>query len=172
MSDHRDVHQMPAPNSAAPSALVRLDDLDGYEVADGFPDPRGWKVKSRDGRDVGEVEGLIVDPRAMAVRYLEVALDEHAAGGRREHRIHVPVGLARLDDDHDDVLLDASFAGVAGFATADLSATPDAGDRRFDGAHFYGRRAVGRERERHLVRRQERLAPGERAVPAGETRIR
>ena len=33
--------------------LARLDDLDGYKVADGEPDPRGWDVRAADGRTVG-----------------------------------------------------------------------------------------------------------------------
>ena len=55
--------------------LRRLGELDNFEVASDDPDVRGWDVKTRDGREVGEVEELIVDPSARKVRYLEVDLN-------------------------------------------------------------------------------------------------
>lgn len=56
------------------SALVHLEGS-GYKVADGDPDVRGWAVIGNDGRRIGEVDDLLVDPAAMRVRYLEVRLD-------------------------------------------------------------------------------------------------
>ena len=62
-----------------PSAHPRcaaLRDLGNYKVADGYPDPRGWTVRSADGRDVGTVRDLIVDTGTMQTRYLAVRLDD------------------------------------------------------------------------------------------------
>jgi uncharacterized protein (TIGR02271 family) len=85
-----------------------LKDLGDYEVAEGYPDPRGWTVRSADGRDVGKVRDLIVDTGSMRTRYLAVRLDDDFTGdrGRDDDRdVLVPIGAARLDDDADDVVL-------------------------------------------------------------------
>ena len=85
-----------------------LEDLGDYEVAEGYPDPRGWTVRSADGREVGKVRDLIVDTGSMRTRYLAVRLDDDLTGDRgRDHDrdVLVPIGAARLDDDADDVVL-------------------------------------------------------------------
>ncbi|HEV8577900.1 MAG TPA: PRC-barrel domain-containing protein [Thermoanaerobaculia bacterium] len=69
------------------SPVIPLRRLHAYRIADGDPDVRGWKVFGADGRTIGEVDDLLVDTRALRVRYLEVALDldllegTKAAGG-------------------------------------------------------------------------------------------
>lgn len=82
-----------------------LHDLGDYEIAEGYPDPRGWSVRSADGRDVGKVHDLIVDTGTMRTRYLAVRLDDEVAGDRDRHDVLVPIGAARLDDDRDDVIV-------------------------------------------------------------------
>lgn len=44
------------------------------------PDVRGWEVVAADGRRVGTVRDLLLDPRSLRVRSLEVAVDEQQAG--------------------------------------------------------------------------------------------
>jgi uncharacterized protein (TIGR02271 family) len=93
---------------ARPSDTPRcaaLRDLGDYEIAEGYPDPRGWSVRSSDGRDVGKVHDLIVDTGTMRTRYLAVRLDDEVAGNRDRHDVLVPIGAARLDDDRDDVVV-------------------------------------------------------------------
>jgi len=122
-------------DAPATGRLERLRDLDDLEVADGYPDIRGWDVKTADGTKIGEVEDLVVDPRAMRVRYLVVELDApfrnptHTASvgeairqasrqsGRDEpvdaarpdagegHTL-IPVGGVRLDDANDEVVVE------------------------------------------------------------------
>jgi uncharacterized protein (TIGR02271 family) len=82
-----------------------LHDLDDYEVAEGYPDPRGWTVRSADGRDVGKVRDLIVDTGSMRTRYLAVRLDDYFTDERGEYDVLVPIGAARLDDDGDNVIV-------------------------------------------------------------------
>ena len=55
--------------------MVPLDQLDDFRVASGDPDVRGWEVVGSDGGKIGEVDELLVDTRAMKVRYLDVDLD-------------------------------------------------------------------------------------------------
>ena len=87
-----------------------LRDLGHYEIADGYPDPRGWTVRSADGRDVGEVRDLIVDTGTMQTRYLAVRLDDYFTDERGYYEVLVPIGAARLDDDADNVLVNEMTA--------------------------------------------------------------
>ena len=103
--------------------LGRLNDLDEYKVADGYPDPRGWDVKTADGQTVGTVDDLIVDTAAMRVRYVSVevnrsagqlAADAATPGDQGTHTL-LPIGSVELDDAHDDVLVNGySLDQVAG----------------------------------------------------------
>jgi len=123
--------------AAGTDRLSRLRDLHGYEVADGYPDIRGWDVKTSDGATIGEVEDLIVDLQALRVRYVVVELARqfrnatHTASlgeairraSRRvaeaaadvgdapqpdagEGHTLIPVGGVRLDDRHDEVIVE------------------------------------------------------------------
>src|SRR5215207_7379500 len=90
--------------------VAALKDLGDYEVAEGYPDPRGWTVRSADGRDVGKVHDLIVDTGSMRTRYLAVRLDDDFAGTRRDQDVMIPIGTARIDDDGDNVIVNGLAA--------------------------------------------------------------
>ena len=90
--------------------LRRLSELDDFEVADGYPDIRGWEVKTPDGRTLGKVDDLIVSISEMRVRYLDVDVDRSLASavsdaarpkGAEEGHALVPIGTATLDDARD-----------------------------------------------------------------------
>lgn len=94
--------------------LRRLSDLKDFEVADGYPDIRGWEVKTPDGRTLGKVDDLIVSVSEMRVRYIDVDVDRSLrsavsdasrAKGAEEGHALVPIGTAQLDDNRDDVLV-------------------------------------------------------------------
>jgi photosynthetic reaction center H subunit len=91
--------------SVPEGALVHARDLDKFRLPDGRPDPRGWSVRSADGKKLGKVEDLLVDTASNQVRYLEIDVDDDVrkAGGR--DFALVPIGAARLDDDRDDVVV-------------------------------------------------------------------
>jgi sporulation protein YlmC with PRC-barrel domain len=99
--------------------VVPLDQLDDFRVASGDPDVRGWEVVGSDGGKIGEVDELLVDTRAMKVRYLDVDLDldDGAPSGDPGRHVLVPIGYARLDREHDRVIVDE-------LAAADLRALP------------------------------------------------
>ena len=134
--------------------LVRLEDLNDYEVASGDPDPRGWDVKARDGRTVGTVKHLLVDPLALRVRYLEVELDA-LPGADNNRRVHVPVGSARLRDDVDEVVVDLGAAAIELLETANMDRAAELGDTT-DDLLFFGQRRAGRDNAQYLVRRERR----------------
>ena len=93
--------------------LVHLDEVkDRYRVADGNPDIRGWDVRSREGRQIGEVDDLVIDTGKRQVRYLEVKVDKDVAGTDDDRWMLFPIGKARLDDDADEVRLDAGASEI------------------------------------------------------------
>lgn len=59
-------------------ALAGLLDLEGFHVAEGSTDARGWPLYDARGDLVGSVEDLIVDTEAMEARYMQVALHDLA----------------------------------------------------------------------------------------------
>ena len=95
------------------TGLYRLEELDDYEIADEDPDVRGWEVITRNGKKIGEVEELIVDPSAMKVRYLDIDLDDDFVRERPDYRgeddgeyhLLFPIGGAVLDVEDDNVLI-------------------------------------------------------------------
>lgn len=94
--------------------VAALSDLGDFQVAEGYPDPRGWDVMASGGKKVGKVHDLIVDTAQMRTRYLDIKLDRDATGTDDDRDVLVPVGAARLDDGDDNVVLDSlSAAQVA-----------------------------------------------------------
>jgi photosynthetic reaction center H subunit len=87
--------------------LRRLRDLTEFEVADGNPDVRGWTVRGADGQALGSVFELIVELEAMKVRYLDVELDPRFHINEYENHILLPIGVASLDTEDDNVFVPA-----------------------------------------------------------------
>lgn len=103
MADDRDIR------------LARLEELKGFQVAEGDHDIRGWEVRTPDDRKIGKVEELIVDPTERRVRYMEVKVDRKALGFDDDRHILVPIGAVRLKEDGHDVLIERLPAqGLAG----------------------------------------------------------
>lgn len=179
--------------------LRPLAELDDYRVAKDDPDIRGWEVKSG-GKKIGKVDDLIVDMGAMKVRYVDVKVDRDvfASAGRKDlddERRHVliPIGTARLDDEHDTVLVDQLDISTLGEHPAHelgrldrdyetrllghYGRRPVADDQdfyrgeHFDQKRFFGSRRPGRENERYLTRSEERPAAGTRPREAGDARV-
>lgn len=84
----------------------RLQELDrsDFEIVDGEPDIRGWDVKLSSGQKVGDVEDLIIDAKRKKVRYMIVDLDDNDFDFKQD-KVLIPIGLAQLDKDNDDVML-------------------------------------------------------------------
>lgn len=96
--------------------VAALGDLGDFQVADGYPDPRGWRVIASDGTEVGTVHDLIVDTGVMRTRYLDVRLSQLPAidGIETEERdVLVPVGAAQLAEEDDEVMLASMTAEQA-----------------------------------------------------------
>jgi hypothetical protein len=89
------------------SLLRRLRDLTDFEVADGNPDVRGWTVRGADGKALGRVHELIVEPAALKVRYLDIELDRSFNRSEPESHILLPIGVAAVDSEDDNVFVPA-----------------------------------------------------------------
>lgn len=179
--------------------LKRLGEFGEYEVADGEPDPRGWRVLSSEGERIGDIDDLIVDTSAMKVRYLDCDLDEsglNLSGGDRDRHVLIPVGFATLNRadrevrvgvNRDEVLnlpeyrggpLTAALASQvqAGFSGRQpLRETRDIGRETRESLALRSkepRREEVREGEQRMTRSEEELAVGKRMVEAGEVDIR
>ena len=147
--------------------LRRLGDLRDFKVADDDPDVRGWSVRTREGRKIGEVEELIVDPSMGKVRYLEVGLDRAGFDLQRERRVSIPVQSAEISRNDRSVLLTGmSHDAIAtlpeseyGIASSTSSVTERPG---FGGG---SRREEGRTA---IPRAEEEMHVGKRRAEVGE----
>jgi hypothetical protein len=126
----------------------RLQELDrsDFQIVDGEPDIRGWDVKNINKQKIGAVEELIVDAHEKKVRYMIVDLNDNEL--RLDHRkVLIPIGLAELDSDHDDVLM------------------PNVSSQQFSDLPEYDRNNLTADMERRICstlesREQSAAAPG------------
>jgi uncharacterized protein (TIGR02271 family) len=180
--------------------VAALGSLDDFEVAEDFPDPRGWDVLLGDGIKIGEVHELIVDTQALRTRYLDVKLDRDATGVNDDRDILIPVGAARLDDsrnnvildslelrqiaampryDHDEITRDYENSVVAGFGSTDTTTAGFTdqenfyGHRSFDDNRFYGERWKNRGRAEAGAtdRDNARVTRAEEELAIGKRRV-
>jgi len=77
--------------------LIELGGSD-YEIVDGEPDIRGWKVKNEAGQLIGKVDDLLFDPSSQQVRYLIIDLNDAEFVIDEDKKILAPIGLASLYD--------------------------------------------------------------------------
>ena len=143
--------------------LRRLSDAD-LKVADNEPDVRGWAVVSRDGRTIGEVDDLIVDPAAMKVRYLEMDPDEDVFGNGAEP-IYIPIASADVDSTGERVIVEGDAAAVRGLVPSDFASQFSASTNTRSHA------SRGGDGAQRLTRAEEEVRIGKRAVEGGEVRV-
>jgi hypothetical protein len=85
--------------------IAPLSALDDYEIADGYPEVRGWDVRDADDRSIGYVYDLLVDVPAMRVRFLDVELVPRFAPIEADRRVLIPMENVDLDGTGDVVVL-------------------------------------------------------------------
>ena len=140
-------------NEFTSDKLKRLSDAD-LAVADGEPDVRGWTVVTLDGRDVGEVDDLIVDTDAMKVRYLQLDVDDASDSDD----VYAPIADAEIDRTQKRVVLRGSLTRLPQFAST-------------ESADHDRRTSTGGDGGRRLTRTEEEVRISKRAVEAGEVRV-
>src|SRR5205085_3433789 len=90
-----------------------LGELRDFEVAEGYPDVRGWRVDAVDGREVGKVHELLVDVDVMRTRYLDIRLTSEVAATPDDRDVLVPIGAARLVEQSSTVVVPLSGERVS-----------------------------------------------------------
>lgn len=88
-------------------SITPLSGLDDYEVADGYPEVRGWEVRDAADRSIGYVYDLLVDVSALRVRYLDVELAPRFATTEADRRVLIPMENVDLDGTGNQVVLPA-----------------------------------------------------------------
>lgn len=95
--------------------LIDLEDTT-LTVADPIDDLRGRKVLDRDGEEVGEVDGLVIDERDRAVRFLRIASGGFLGFGKTKRLVPID---AIVDIRDEDVAIDRTRENVAGSSPYD-----------------------------------------------------
>ncbi|MFC0623302.1 PRC-barrel domain-containing protein [Kribbella deserti] len=105
--------------------LVRLQDTD-LMVAEDEADVRGRKVIDRDGQEIGEIDGLLIDAEQQKVRFLQVSAGGFLGIGER--RFLVPVdAVTSVEDDQVTLGQDREHVAGAPVYDPDLEDKPDRG---------------------------------------------
>jgi hypothetical protein len=94
------------PNPRDARRLVPMRDLRNYKVVDGEPDIRGWNVYTATGRELGEIEDLLVDTDIGEVVMVDVDLK------RDDRHTLAPIKAAWIDREHRRVVLNTSMFDV------------------------------------------------------------
>lgn len=88
--------------------LQRLEDLDGYKVAEGYDNVTGWKVVANNELPIGRVRGLIASKEVERVLYLDIEVEKSMRNNNDSHLyILIPIGLARINHDAEIINVDA-----------------------------------------------------------------
>ncbi|HET7585341.1 MAG TPA: PRC-barrel domain-containing protein [Gemmatimonadaceae bacterium] len=134
--------------------LAPLRELGRYRIGDGEPDIRGWHVFTSSGRDLGEVDDLLVDTERGEVVMLDIDLE-----GTDRHSL-APIRAAWVDRDAKRVVLDgARFDADVELPSLGRGPVSDEDARRFarQYADVYGDRAVEHGAEYRIRRADEEL---------------
>lgn len=99
-----------APGPADESRIVPLRDAREFRLPKEAPNPKGWEVFAADNERVGKVEGLLVDPRTMKVRYLDVDLADDLYLLKEDRHVVVPMEAVELRERGADVWIQGRSA--------------------------------------------------------------
>src|SRR5690606_27230594 len=102
---------------AGDSRVVPLSEAKEFKLEKGAPDLRGWNVFGADGERVGEISGLLVDPTALKVRYVDVDVHEDLYRLRDDRHVLVPLEMIDLRERGND-------AWVEGLSAREVAALP------------------------------------------------
>ncbi len=94
------------PNPRDARRLIPLRDLDDYKVAEGEPDIRGWNVYTATGREIGEIEDLLVDTDIGEVVMVDIDLK------RDDRHTLAPIKAAWIDRPNRRVVLNTTMFDV------------------------------------------------------------
>jgi sporulation protein YlmC with PRC-barrel domain len=147
--------------------LHPLSEMKKVRIASGEPDIRGWTVFTSTGREVGEVQDLLIDPSIGQVVMLDIDVDGS------ERRSLAPIRAAWVDRDHNRVVLDAAqIRDDENFPSVARSQTTDEEWNQFDDDYrrTYGAHGFDEKSDWELRHADEALRFGRRAEIDREVR--
>jgi sporulation protein YlmC with PRC-barrel domain len=106
-----------APGPADDARIVPLAEAREFRLPKDAPNPKGWEVFGADNERVGKVEGLLVDPRLMKVRYLDVDVAEDLFALKEDRHVVVPMEAVELRERGADVW-------ISGLAAREVASLP------------------------------------------------
>jgi len=107
----------PPPISSEGPRVVPLKEARDFKLAKGAPNLRGWTVYGSDNEKVGTVVGMLVDPVAMKIAYLDVDLDDDLFALRDDRHVILPMESVDLRERSEDVW-------VSGLTAREIAALP------------------------------------------------
>lgn len=120
-----------------------------FEVKDGQPDIISWKVKNSAGQMIGTVSELLFDEQERKVRYLVLNLKGNT-WQQQEREVLIPIGVAELDKDHNQVILPnitaQQIAVLPDYLQGKAAISTDSelyGHKDFDDSNLYARKQTG-----------------------------
>ena len=137
--------------------LRPLSEMKKVKIASGEPDIRGWSVFTSTGREVGEVQDLLVDPSVGQVVMLDIDIDGSA------RRSLAPIRAAWVDRDSNRVVLDAAqIRDDENFPSFARSQSTDEEWNRFDDDYrrTYGKHGFDEEADWQLRHADDELRFG------------
>jgi hypothetical protein len=138
--------------------LVPLRELEGFRLADGEPDIRGWHVQTVSGRKIGEVDDLLVDEASGEVVLIDVDLD-----GTRKRTL-APARAVQLQRDRRVVLIDSTELHDAeqlpALARTGAVTAEEVRVFRDSYANLYGSRGFHENRDYEIRRRDQAVQLG------------
>jgi hypothetical protein len=153
------------PNPRDARRLVPMKDLDNYKVVDGEPDIRGWSVFTATGRELGNIQDLLVDTDMGEVVMIDIDLK------RDDRHTLAPIKAAWIDRENRRVVLNTSMFDV----DDDIPALYRRGEpveddsvRRFNERYerAYGADGWDRDRDIYIRRAKDDLRIARSAPPA------
>jgi uncharacterized protein (TIGR02271 family) len=141
--------------------LVPLESLPDFHVADGYTDIRGFDAFTADGRQVGRVDHLLVDPDAQRVAAITLEGGMSASG----RDMQVPIEDVEIDTPTRRVLIQGAGAQMLGMGTAGA-----AGAAAMD-MDTASHRRTGTAGEERLTLAEERLDVHKEQVSAGALEV-
>ena len=85
------------------AVAVPLRDARDFKLPKGAPDVRKWNVFGADGERLGVVSEMLVDPRAMKIRYLDVDLSDDLYLLKDDRHVLIPLEDVELRERGGDV---------------------------------------------------------------------
>jgi uncharacterized protein (TIGR02271 family) len=147
--------------------LRRLSDTD-YTVADNEPDVRGWTVIASDGREIGDVDDLIIDTDTMKVRFIQL---DDVAGAERTGPVYADMSQANIDPENKRVIIPGGDGLMHGQALRQQASQPSATASTHSAIGATGQARTQGDDVQRLTRAEEEVRVGKREVQAGEVRV-